>query len=289
MQDILQFAQILIAGLTDGAIYALVALGFSLVFAVSGYVNLMQGEFVVLGGLIAIALSEAMFPLPVVLIGAVLGTTVFAAIVQWLVLSPNRNLSADSALIITIGAALVARGVAMISFGKDPLSLSAFSGERPIFLGPVPVSTQSLWIAGTLLMASLGLWCFFRFTYIGKAMLACAQSPVGARLVGINLAFVSLVTFATSAALGALAGAVVAPLTMITFDEGLNFGIKGFIAAVFGTLGSFPGAVFGGLALGLMESFVAGYVSSQYRDAFTFCAVLLLLFVRQARSARMSR
>jgi branched-chain amino acid transport system permease protein len=289
MQAILQFAQILIAGLTDGAIYALVALGFSLVFAVSGYVNLMQGEFVVLGGLMAIALSEAMFPLPVVLIGAVLGTTIFAAIVQWLVLSPNRNLSADSALIVTIGAALVARGVAMISFGKDPLSLSAFSGERPIFLGAVPVSTQSLWITGTLLAASLGLWCFFKSTYTGKAMLACAQSPVGARLVGVNLAFVSLVTFATSAALGALAGAVVTPLTMITFDEGLNFGIKGFIAAVFGTLGSFPGAVGGGLALGLLESFVAGYVSSQYRDAFAFCAVLLLLFVRQARSARMNR
>jgi branched-chain amino acid transport system permease protein len=289
MQDALQFAQIAIAGLTNGAIYALVALGFSLVFAVSGYVNLMQGEFVVLGGLVAIALSEAGLPLPIVLIGAVVATTAFAAVVQRLVLSPNRNLSADAALIITIGAALVARGIAMLLFGKDPLSLAAFSGERPIFLGPVPISTQSLWISGTLLAATLALWCFFRLTYIGKAMMACAQSPVGARLVGINLAFVSLVTFATSAALGALAGAVVAPLTLITFDEGLNFGIKGFIAAVFGTLGSFPGAVVGGLALGLMESFVAGYVSSQYRDAFAFCAVLLLLLVRQGGSTRRTR
>jgi branched-chain amino acid transport system permease protein len=210
-------------------------------------------------------------------------------VVQSLLLSPKRNLSADAALIVTIGAALVARGIAMVTFGKDPLSLSAFSGERPIFLGPVPVSTQSLWIIGTLLAASLGLWCFFKFTYIGRAMIACAQSPTGARLVGINLSFVSLVTFATSAALGALAGAVVAPLTLITFDEGLNFGIKGFIAAVFGTLGNFPGAVGGGIALGLMESLVAGYISSQYRDGVSFCAVLLLLLVRQARAARLGR
>jgi branched-chain amino acid transport system permease protein len=249
----------------------------------------MQGEFVVLGGLVAIALSEADFPLPIVLAGAVAATTALAVVVQSLVLSPKRNLSADAALIVTIGAALVARGIAMVTFGKDPLSLSAFSGERPIFFGPVPVSTQSLWITGTLLAASLALWCFFKFTYIGKAMIACAQSPTGARLVGINLSIVSLVTFATSAALGALAGAVVAPLTLITFDEGLNFGIKGFIAAVFGTLGNFPGAVGGGIALGLMESFVAGYISSQYRDGVSFCAVLLLLLVRQARAARLNR
>jgi branched-chain amino acid transport system permease protein len=281
MPDMTQLGQIVVGGLTNGAIYALIALGFSLVFAVNGYLNLLQGEYVVLGGLIAIGLSQAFeINLAVTITASVAITTAFAVLVQVLTLSPRRKLSPDAALIITLGAAFVARGLAMVVFGKDALSLQSFSGERPVTVGDVAISTQSIWILGTLVLASGLLWWFFSRTFIGKAMLACAQSPTGARLVGINLAHVSVVAFATSAALGALAGVVAAPMTFMTYDEGLGFGIKGFIAAVFGMLGSYPGAVVGGLALGLMEAATAGYISSQFKDALAFCAVLLLLLLR---------
>jgi branched-chain amino acid transport system permease protein len=279
--DMAQLGQIIIGGLTNGAVYALIALGFSLVFAVSGYVNLLQGEYVVLGGLIAISISQYLEgALLIAVLVAIVATTAFAVLVQKLTLSPKRRLSPDSALIVTLGAAFVARGVAMVLFGKDSLSLPSFSGEAPIIFGQIALDTQSLWVFGTLVLTAALLWWFFSRTYAGKAMLACSESPIGARLVGIDLSYVSLIAFAMSAALGALAGAVAAPLTFMTYDEGLGFAIKGFIAAVFGMLGSFPGAVIGGLALGLMEASTAGYISSQFKDALAFCGVLVLLLLR---------
>src|SRR5438270_733773 len=177
MPDMTQLGQIVVGGLTNGAIYALIALGFSLVFAVNGYLNLLQGEYVVLGGLIAIGLSQAFeINLAVTITASVAITTAFAVLVQVLTLSPRRKLSPDAALIITLGAAFVARGLAMVVFGKDALSLQSFSGERPVTVGDVAISTQSIWILGTLVLASGLLWWFFSRTFIGKAMLACAQS-----------------------------------------------------------------------------------------------------------------
>ena len=281
MPDLTQIAQVVAAGLTNGSIYALVALGFSLVFAVGGFLNLAQGEFVIIGGLITIALFEGLgVPLPLAAAAAVVIAVVLGVVLQQLTLSPERQLSPDAALIVTLGAAFVARGGAMIVFGKDPQALSSFSGERPLHVGGVAIATQSLWIAGTLVAASAALWLFFKKTYAGKAMMACAQSPTGARLVGINLRHIALLSFATSAGLGALAGIVVAPLTFVSFDDGLAIAIKGFIAAVIGGLGSFPGAVAGGLFLGLVENLGAAFISSQYKDALAFLGLLLLLLFR---------
>ncbi len=282
MTDLTQIAQVLVAGLTNGSIYALVALGFSLVFAVSGFLNLVQGEFVILGGLVTILLAEGLgVPLLPAVLVAVAVACIFGCTLQFLTLSPERRLSPDAALIVTLGGAFVARGAAMIAFGKDPQALSSFSGEKPIAVADIVIATQSLWIVGTLILASASLWWFFTRTYTGKAMLACAQSPTGARLVGIDLKRMAMVTFITSAALGGIAGVVVAPLTFVTYDEGLSISIKGFIAAVIGGLGSYPGAVVGGLFLGLAEGFGAAFISSQYKDAIAFVGLLLLLLFRQ--------
>ena len=279
--DLAQFFQVLVAGITNGAIYALVALGFSLIFAVSGYLNLVQGEYVILAGLATIALTEsAGLPLlPAALLAVVL-TALAGLVLQQLSLSPERRLSADAALMVTLGAAFVARGAARVIFGKDPLSLPSFSGERPIRIGGVAIATQSLWILGTLIVASIVLWWIFTRTYRGKAMLACAQNPNGARLVGIDVQGVARATFVASAILGAVAGVVVAPLNFVSYDEGLGIGIKGFIAAVFGGLGSTPGALVGGLVLGLAETFGAAFISSQFKDAIAFIGLLVLLVVR---------
>src|SRR5262245_19145824 len=281
MSDWAQIAQVLIAGLTNGAIYALIALGFSLIFSVSGYLNLVQGEFVVIGGLVTIALTEWLgVPLIPALAAAVIVSGGFGFLLQRLCLSPNRRPTPAAARVVTLGGACIARGGAMVTFGKDPLALPSFSGERPIILGDVVIATQTFWILGTLVVSSGALWWFFNKTYTGKAMRACAQSPTGARLVGIDLKHMASITFVASALLGGVAGVVVAPLNFVSYDEGLAIGIKGFIAAIFGGLGSYPGAVLGGLILGLGEAIGAGYILSQFKDAIAFVALLIVLLIR---------
>lgn len=275
------FLQILLAGLGNGAIYALVALGFGLVYSVSRYLNLLQGEFVVIGGLVTIWLTEIhkwhVIPSAVV---AVAASCLVGMLFQRLTLSPSRKLAPDVALMVTFGGVYVVRGIAMVLFGKDSLSLSAFSGEAPLFVGSVAISTQTLWVVATLAITSAALWAYFNRTATGKAMLACAENPNGAQLVGIDLGAMAMRTYALAAIIGAIAGVVAAPLTSVSYDGGLSAALHGFIAALFGGLGSYPGAVVGGLLVGLLEALATGYVSSEFKDAVTFGALLLLLLVR---------
>lgn len=273
--------QVLLAGISNGALYALVALGFGLVYSVSRYLNLVQGEFVIGGGLVTIWLAEGhgwhLVPAAIV---AVIAVCAVGMLFQRLTLSPSRRLSPDVALMVTFGGVYVMRGIAMVLFGKDALSLPSFSGEAPVFIGNVTVSTQSLWVVGTLLIASASLWGFFNHMMVGKAMLACAESPNGAQLVGINLRAMATRAYAVAAVIGAGAGVVAAPLTFVSYDAGLAAALHGFIAAIFGGLGSYPGAVLGGLVVGLLEAVATGYISSEFKDAVTFGALLLLLLVR---------
>ena len=274
-------SQIVVAGVSNGAIYALVALGFCLVYSVSRYLNLLQGEFVVGGGLVTVWLTEVHgWPLAPAGLVAVLVVCAVGMVFQRLTLSPTRRLAPDVALMVTFGGSYVLRGVAMVLFGKDALSLPSFSGEAPILVGDVAISTQSLWIVGTLIIASVALWSFFNHTMTGKAMLACAENPNGAQLVGIDLRSMSMRAYAVAGLIGAAAGVVAAPLTFVSYDGGLSMALKGFIAAIFGGLGSYPGAVVGGIAVGLLEAMAAGYISSEFKDALAFGALLLLLLVR---------
>ena len=273
--------QILFAGLGNGAMYALVALGFGLVYSVSRYLNLLQGEFVIIGGLATIWLTEIQkwhfVPAGVM---AVVVTCLVGMLFQWLTLSPYRKLGPDVALMVTFGGVYVLRGIAMVLFGKDALSLPSFSGEAPVFIGNVAISTQTLWVVGTLTITSAGLWAYFNRTLTGKAMLACAENPNGAQLVGIDLGSMAMRTYVLATAIGAIAGVVSAPLTSVSYDGGLSAALHGFIAAIFGGLGSYPGAVVGGLVVGLLEAVATGYISSEFKDAVTFGALLLLLTVR---------
>ncbi len=273
--------QVLAAGLGNGAMYALVALGFGLVYSVSRYLNLLQGEFVILGGLGTIWLTEVQgWPLLPAAAAAVAGTCAAGMVFQRLALSPSRKLAPDVALMVTFGGVYVVRGISMVLFGKDALSLPSFSGEAPIMLGKVAISTQTLWVIAALALTSGLLWAFFRYTVVGKAMLACAENPNGAQLVGIDLRAMALRAYALAATIGAIAGVVAAPLTSVAYDGGLSAALHGFIAAIFGGLGSYPGAVVGGLVVGLLEAVATGYISSEFKDAVTFGALLLLLLVR---------
>jgi branched-chain amino acid transport system permease protein len=273
-----QTLQYLFSGLTNGAIYALSALGFSLIYNASGVINFAQGEFIMLGGVCAVLLDSAGVPLPLAIVLAVLAVALVGLLLEKLAIEPAGDADVVSLIIITIGASIFLQGVAQIVFGKGQRALPPFTGEAPIVIAGASLLPQSLWMIGTGAAIVLLLAWFFGRTRLGKAVLATAHNRLAARLVGINTRHVLALSFVLSAALGAVAGVVSAPITLTSYDVGIMLGLKGFVAATLGGLGSGVGAVVGGLILGLTEALAAGYISSAYKDAVPFVLIILILF-----------
>ncbi len=271
--------QFVAGGLTAGAIYALVALGFSIVFNASGAINFAQGEFVMIGGMSAVALLATGMPLPLAVLFALVAAVFVGLLLDKLAIEPARGAGTVTLIIITIGASLFLRGLAQLVWDKRIHALPAFSGDQPIRVLGATVLPQSLWVLGITVLAVLVLSWFFGRTLFGKAMLATSYNPLAARLMGIQTRTVLLVSFGLAALLGALGGVLTAPITFTSYDSGVMLGLKGFSAAMLGGLGSFAGAVFGGIVLGLLEGLSAGFVSSAYKDALAFLVILLVLFL----------
>jgi len=272
-----QLLQYLLSGLTVGAIYALVALGFSIIYNASNVINFAQGEFVMIGGMATASLIATGLPLPLAAVLAIAATTLVGLALERFAVERVRGESVVTLIIITIGASILLRGLAGLVWDKNLHALPAFSGDRPIALGGATIVPQSLWVIGVTLVVVAALWWFFNRTLHGKAMLATSHNRLAAQLVGISVRRVLLVSFGLSAALGALAGILIAPITFTAWDVGVMLGLKGFAAAILGGLGSGPGAVLGGLVLGLLEALSAGYVSSAYKDVIAFGIMLAVL------------
>ena len=273
-----QWLQYLASGLTVGAIYALVALGFSIIYNASRAINFAQGEFVMIGGMSAVTLVGAGFSLAAAVPLAVLAAVLVGLLLEKLAIEPARKADTVTLIIITIGAALFLRGLAQLVWDKRVHALPAFSGDEPLqFLGAT-VLPQSLWVLGGAALAVAGLSWFFGRTLFGKAMLATSYNPLAAQLVGINTRTVLLASFGLAAMLGALAGVLIAPITFTSYDAGIMLGLKGFAAAMLGGLGSFGGAGLGGLLRGLAEGLGAGFISSAYKDVIAFVIILGVLF-----------
>ncbi|MFO1330753.1 MAG: branched-chain amino acid ABC transporter permease [Rubrivivax sp.] len=272
------WAQFVAGGLTTGAIYALVALGFSIIYNASGAINFAQGEFVMIGGMSAVMLLALGLPLPLAAALAVLAAVVVALLIEKLAIEPARHAGTVTLIIITIGVALVLRGLAQLIWGKGVHRLLAFSGEQPIALFGATLLPQSLWVMGGAALAVLALGHFYSRTLLGKAMRATAVNRTAAQLMGIDTRAVLMASFGLAAGLGALAGVLIAPIAFTSYDAGIMLGLKGFAAAMLGGLGSFVGAVAGGLLLGLLEALGAGFVSSAYKDAIAFVVILAVLF-----------
>lgn len=282
MTDLLQ---LLIAGLATGAIYALAAIGFTLVWQTSQTINFAQGEFVMLGGMLSFVLYGGMgLPLPAAFAGAVLLTALVGFGLHRLAIRPARNAPIVSLIIITIGASIFIRGTAGYLWGKDAVPLPAFSGEEPVRLLGAAVLPQTFWVIGTTLLAMLLLHLLLSYTMLGKALRACAINRRAAALMGIDAQVMSAVAFTLSAALGAIGGIIITPITLTSYSVGTMLGLKGFAAAALGGFGSQIGAVVGGLALGVLESLGAGFISSAYKDAIALGVLFVALFVR-ARGA----
>ncbi len=272
--------QFVVAGLQNGAIYALVALGFTLVYASTGIVNFAQGEFFMLGGMLAVAAHRAGLPLGLAVAAAVVVSAVVGLALERSALRPARSAEPLILIIITIGASMVLKSLARHLFGPDELALPPFSPGQPILIAGAAIDRQVLWIWVLAALACAGLTVLYRRTRLGLAMRACSLSHEASRLMGIDTARIVMVSFGLAAALGALAGASVAPLTQTAFDVGTRAGLKGFAAAILGGLGSPLGAVVGGLALGLLESLSVAFISSTYKDAISLVVLLIVLFAR---------
>jgi branched-chain amino acid transport system permease protein len=272
-----QLVQFLLSGLTVGAIYALVALGFAIIYNASHVINFAQGEFVMIGGMATAAFVESGLPLPLAALLAVGGAMLVGLALEKLAVEPARGAPVVTLIIITIGASILLRGLAALVWDKKIHAVPAFSGEAPIRLGGATLLPQTLWVLGATLATVALLWWFFNRTLTGKAILAVSHNRLAAQLMGISVRRVLLVSFGLSAALGALAGVLIAPISFTSWDVGVMLGLKGFAAAILGGMGSGPGAIIGGLALGLIESLGAGYLSSAYKDVFAFVIILAAL------------
>ena len=273
-----QFLQFLFSGVTVGATYALAALGFTLIYNASNVINFAQGEFIMLGGMLAVLFTQAGLPLPVALMLAIIVPAIVGVLIEKLAIEPVKGAETVTLIIITIGASLVIRGLVAVFLGKNTHSLPPFSGDAPIEILGATLLPQSLWVLGVTALVVVALWYFFNRTLQGKVMLATSVNRLAAELVGINTGWVLFMSFAMSAALGALGGILLTPITMTSYDVGIMLGLKGFVAAVLGGLGNGLGAVVGGLLVGILEAMGAGYISSAYKDAIPFVLILFILF-----------
>ncbi|WP_298269378.1 branched-chain amino acid ABC transporter permease [Geobacter sp.] len=276
-----QLAQYILSGLSTGAIYALIGVGFAIIHNATGIINFAQGEFVMLGGMATFFFFSALKVPLVLAVALATGVSTMAGIVfERLAIRPLKNATPINLVIITIGGSILIRGIAMLLWGKDTHSLPTFSGDEPIMLGGATVMPQHLWIFAVTLVVIVCSKLFFSHTISGKAMRACSYNRRAAGLVGIDVRRMVLFSFAISSAMGSMAGIIIAPLTMTSYDVGVMLGLKGFCAAIIGGMSSGLGTVFGGLILGVLEALGAGLFSSGYKDAIAFIILLLILFIR---------
>lgn len=278
----IDIAQTLIGGLAVGSVYALIALGMSLIYSMSRVINLAQGAFVVLAALTAVSINSIMHLNPVLLV--VLTAVIFAAVlavVDLVVIRPGaKRAGPQRMLLITIGLLQAVGGVLLIVWGNLPYTMQSFTHNDAVTIFGVRVATQYFWIIGAMLLSVLALWFLLQRTVLGLTMRATAQDPRSAALMGVNVDRVRLIAFSMSGVMAALAGVTIVPITFLQYDTVVPYAVNGFIAAVIGGLGSSSGALAGGLLLGVLEGFLTRYLPSSFAEVVAIGLLLVLLLVR---------
>ncbi len=275
------FSQYIVAGITYGTIYAIVAIGFNIIYNATGIINFAQGEFVMLGGMIAVTLHHLM-PLPAAILSAVLITMTIGALIEMVFIRWLRGPSVLRLIIITIGISILIREGALHIWGTSVRALPYFTGTSvsSLNLGGVYVSPQVLWVVGISAITVTFLAVFFNHTLLGRQMRACAANRDAARLCGVNAKNMVTLSFILSAAIGALGGCVVSPITYVQYDSGTPLAIKGFTVAILGGLGNSTAAVAAGMILGILESFSIWVLPAAYKDVISISILLVILFVK---------
>lgn len=279
--ELTQALQYCVAGIRNGSVYAIVAIGFNIIYSTTGVINFAQGEFLIVGAMTAISLTHFV-PLPVAIALAVVITMFLGGLVEFVFIRPVRHAPVLRLIVITIGISIVLREGMLHVWDEQVRSLPYFTGTAvsTFSLLGASVSPQDLWVLGVCAVIVAGLTLFFRFTLTGRAMRACADDPMAARLCGIKDSRMVTLSFMLSAAIGAVAGCVISPVTQTQYDMGAPLAIKGFTVAILGGLGNSVAAVVAGLLLGLLEAFAVSQLPVAYKEAVSIIVLLLVLIVR---------
>lgn len=277
-----ELMQYVVIGLALGAIYGLVALGFTIVFNSTGVLNLAHGELVMVGGMLTITLVSVGVPVLVAAAVAAVAAGILGVVIEILTFDRFPKPDPDRVVLATLAASMILKAAALHIWGKDPRYLQPFSHTERVSLGGIVVPTQSLWVLGTAVVVVAAAAVFFRNSRHGQAMLAASLDKGAASLMGINVRLMAAGSFFIAGVLGAIAGVVTAPLTASSYSIGATFAVTGFIAAALGGLGSPQGALLGGLAIGVAETFAAGYLSSEFKQTLALGLGMAILLVRPA-------
>ena len=273
--------QLLFTGLGVGSIYALVALGFVLIYRATNVVNFAQGDFAMLGAFSMVVLCvDLELPYWLGILITLAAMLAFGALFNSAVYYPLRNRGFQPVIISTIGASILLENGVLAAYGPRPQTLPGFLSFPGFSVGLIFFDSQYLLILGvTVVMVTLQYF-FFERTLLGKKMQATSQDKEMASLLGIPVALMIMLTFMYSSALGALAGILVAPILFVSVGMGSSIALKAFAASIIGGFGDVTGAIVGGLALGVVETFGAAYISVPYKDAFAFIVLVLFLLFR---------
>ncbi len=273
--------QLLFTGIGVGSIYALVALGFALIYRATNVVNFAQGDFAMLGAFSMVVLSiDLGLPYWLSIIIALALLIAFGALFNLAVYYPLRNRSFLPVIISTIGASILLENGVLATYGPRPQTLDSMFDLQGFSIGEVFLDTQYIVILVVAVAMVALQYVFFERTLIGKKMQATSQDKDMASLLGIPVMTMIMITFMYSAMLGGLAGILVAPVLFVTVGMGSSIALKAFAASIIGGFGDVKGAIVGGLALGVIETFGAAYISVPYKDAFAFLVLFVFLLVR---------
>lgn len=272
--------QLIFSGLAVGGIYALIAVGFVTIYNVNGMINFAQGEFVMVGGMVAASMVSGGSPLWVAALTGIAMSAIIGAIIHRVILYPARFSTEVVLIIITIGVSTTLRGIALLIWGSTPKTLPPILEGKPVAVLNAVIPRQDFFIVGIAMILMIVLFIFFNKTMLGSALRASMMNREVSRLMGISPKLMGMLSFILGALLAGVVGVIVTPISLATYNMGLMIGLKGFVAAVIGGLVSVPGAVIGGVLLGVFESLGAGLISSGYKDAIAFIILLIVLVIR---------
>ena len=272
--------QYLINGIAQGSLYAIVALGYTMVYGIVRLVNFAHGEFLMLGAFCGYFALRFQLPMPVAIFASMLGAGLVALFVERFLYRPIRGEGRIPALITAIGASLFFQYTGQLVFGADPKTIRPVFTEVIYNFGEINVSNIQVFIFGLTLFILFFLWWLTHFTKIGMAMRATSYNLKAAELMGINTNRIIAFTFFLGAALAGLAGILMGYTMSIEPMMGMSLGLKAFVAAVVGGIGIIPGAALGGFILGIAENMVAGLYKSSFRDGVSFFILIIILLIK---------
>ena len=275
------FAQLIVSGIVNGSVYAVVALGMTVLYRSTTIVNFCHGEFFMLGAF-AVLISQQIFGWNYA------GSIVFALVLLFMVgctiektlMRPLQQAPHISMAMMTVALSYLLKGISRFFYGREVKSLPPLISGTPIELGDIILMPQDVMIACFSLLIVLGFFYFFQKTETGKVIQAASATPRGAFLVGINVPLLRNLMWGVGAVMGAIAGILIAPSTLVYPDMGGHMLIRAFAAMTLGGFGSFPGAVIGAITLGVLENLIGGYISSSLVEITSYLVIIVVLIVR---------